>query len=130
MTRVVWTPQAIVDVEEIRNYISRDSRHYAAVVVEQIMRAVERLEQFPRSGRSVPERPDSTLRELLCGNYRIVYRVTDDLIEVVTVFHGARMAPDSWEVREDRRARRILELAGSGLWHGDLGQMRGDSGPR
>jgi len=102
--RVVWTPQAIVDVEAIRSYISRDSCHYAAVVVEQIMRAVERLEQFPLSGRSVPERPDSTLRELLCGNYRVVFRATDDLIEVLTVFHGARLARMPWEVREVRRA--------------------------
>ncbi len=104
MNSVVWTSQAIADVEAIRNYISRDSLRYAAVVVAQIVRAAGRLEEFPLSGRSVPERPDSKLRELLCGNYRIVYRVTGDLIEVVTVFHGARIARIPWEVREVRRA--------------------------
>ncbi len=104
MNRVVWASQAIADVEAIRDYISRDSPHYGSVVVSQIVRAAGRLEEFPLSGRIVPERPDSKLRELLCGNYRIVYRVTGDLIEVVTVFHGARIARIPWEVREVRRA--------------------------
>jgi toxin ParE1/3/4 len=102
--RVAWTRQAILDVEAIRNYISRDSQRYAAVVVDRIVKAVDRLEEFPLSGRSVPERPDTKLREMLCGNYRIVYRVSGDLVEVVTVFHGARIARIPWEVREVRRA--------------------------
>ena len=104
MNRVVWTRQAILDVEAIRNYISRDSARYATVVVDQIVTAVERLEEFPRSGRRVPERPGSELRELLCANYRIVYRVSGGLVEVVTVFYGARVARIPWEVREVRRA--------------------------
>ncbi len=104
MSRVVWTRQAILDVEAIRNYISRDSPRYATVVVDQIVTAVDRLERFPRSGRGVPERPGSELRELLCASYRIVYRVSGELVEVVTVFHGARIARIPWEVREVRRA--------------------------
>ena len=104
MSRVVWTRQAILDVEAIRNYISRDSQRYATVVVDQIVTAVDWLERFPRSGRRVPERPGSELRELLCASYRIVYRVSGDLVEVVTVFHEARIARISWEVREVRRA--------------------------
>ena len=104
MSRVVWTPQAIADVEAIRDYISRDSRRYATVVVGQIVRAVERLEEFPLSGRGVPERPDSSLREVLSGNYRVVYRVAEGVIEVVTVFHGSRVRRIPWDVREHRLA--------------------------
>lgn len=104
MSRIVWTRQAILDVEAIRNYITRDSPRYAGVVVDQIVTAVDRLERFPRSGRRVPERPGSELREVLCWSYRIVYRVSGELIEVVTVFHGARIARIPWEVREVRRA--------------------------
>jgi addiction module RelE/StbE family toxin len=104
VNRVVWARQAILDVEAIRDYISRDSQHYATVVVDQILTAVDRLEKFPRSGRRVPERPGSELRELLCANYRIVYRVSGELVEVMTVFHGARIAKIPWEVREVRRA--------------------------
>jgi toxin ParE1/3/4 len=53
--------------------------------------AVERLEAYPLSGRVVPEVGDDTLREVLHGNYRIVYRVRTELVEIVTVFHGARL---------------------------------------
>ena len=104
MNRVVWTRQAILDVEAIRNYISRDSQRYATVVVDQIVTAVDRLERFPLSGRRVPERPGSELREVLCASYRIMYRVSGELVEVMTVFHGARIARIPWEVREVRRA--------------------------
>lgn len=100
MSRVAWTPQAIADVEAIRDYISRDSRCYADLVVEQIVGAVGRLAEFPHSGRAVPERPDPKLRELLSGNYRVVYRVAGDRVEVVTVFHGARVRRIPWGVRE------------------------------
>ena len=104
MHKVVWTRQAILDVETIRNSIYRDSPRYATVAVDQIVTAVDRLARFPRSGRIVPERPGSELRELLCSSYRIVYRVSGELVEVVTVFHGARIARIPWEVREVRRA--------------------------
>jgi len=53
--------------------------------------AVERLEQFPQSGRMVPERNDSAIREILLGNYRIVYRVRGDVVELVTIHHGAKL---------------------------------------
>ena len=55
MTRIVWAPQAVEDVEAIRVYVARDSPHYADLVVEQIVAAVALLESSPRSGRVVPE---------------------------------------------------------------------------
>lgn len=91
MTPVIWAPQAIEDVEAIRTYVSRDSAHYADLLVERIVAAVGRLETFPRSGRVVQEVGDESLREVVYGNYRIVYRVKPDVIEVATVFHGARL---------------------------------------
>jgi addiction module RelE/StbE family toxin len=91
VSRVVWTPQAIADVEAIRDYISRDSRRYATLVVDRIVESVGRLEAFPLSGRVVPEKNDDMLRELLWGNYRIVYRVAEEVTEVLTVFQGARL---------------------------------------
>ena len=90
MTRVVWAPQAIQDVEAIRAHVARDSAHYADLIVERLVAAVERLEDHPRSGRVVPELGDESIRELIHGNYRIVYRLGDDVVEIATVFHGAR----------------------------------------
>ena len=60
MTRVIWAPQAIQDVEAIRAYVARDSARYADLVVERIIAAVERLENNPRSGRIVPEVGDES----------------------------------------------------------------------
>ena len=91
MTQVLWAPQAIQDVEAIRAHVARDSTHYAALVVERIVEAVERLKDNPRSGRVVPELGDESIREVIHGNYRIVYRLRLDLVEIATVFHGARL---------------------------------------
>ena len=91
MTRIVWAPQAVEDVEAIRAYVARDSPHYANLVVERIVAAVALLESSPRSGRVVPEVGDESLREVIHGSYRIVYRLRGDIIEIATVFHGARL---------------------------------------
>ena len=48
MTRIIWAPQAVEDVEAIRTYVSRDSAHYADLLVEQLVAAVSRLEAFPQ----------------------------------------------------------------------------------
>jgi toxin ParE1/3/4 len=91
VTKVVWAPQAIDDVEAIRAHVARDSTHYADLVVERIVAAVSRLEHHPRSGRVVPEVGDQNLREIIHGNYRIVYRLAPAAVEIATVFHGARL---------------------------------------
>jgi toxin ParE1/3/4 len=57
VTRVIWAPQAIEDVQAIRTYVARDSAHYADLVVERILAAVVRLESHPLSGRSYPRLP-------------------------------------------------------------------------
>ena len=91
MTRVIWAPQAIQDVEAIRAYVARDSARYADLVVERIIAAVGRLENNPRSGRIVPEVGDESVREVIHGNYRVVYRLRHEVVEIATVFHGARL---------------------------------------
>jgi len=89
--RIIWAPQAIEDVEALRAHVARDSTHYADLVVERIIASVERLQEHPRSGRMVPELGDESIREVIRGNYRIVYRLRQDVVEIVTVFHGARL---------------------------------------
>lgn len=72
-------------------YVARDSVRYAALLVERIVAAVERLETFPLSGRVVPEFDDDFLREVVHGSYRIVYRLRAETIEILTVFHATRL---------------------------------------
>ena len=91
VAEIVWSPQAIEDVESIRDFIGRDSPTYGTLVAARLIDSVERLAQFPNSGRVVPEFQNPELREVLWRNYRVVYRVSGGRIEVVTVFHGSRL---------------------------------------
>ncbi len=94
MTRIVWTLQAIEDVEAIQSYVARDSPSYAALLAERIVESVERLKEFPRSGRVVPEVGKEPFREVIFGTYRIVYRLTGEGVDILTVVHAARLLPD------------------------------------
>lgn len=63
-------------------------------MAEGIVESVERLEEFPRSGRMVPEVAQEDYREVILGAYRIVYRLTGNQVEILTVHHSARLFPD------------------------------------
>jgi len=93
VTQIIWSPQALRDVESIRTYISQDSPRVAELVVGRIIRAVERLKSFPESGRKVPERNDPEIREVIESPYRIVYRLRMGEVEIVTVFRASRLLP-------------------------------------
>jgi toxin ParE1/3/4 len=53
--------------------------------------AAERLREFPYSGQVVPELGREELREVIQGNYRVIYRVGEGRIDILTVYHGARL---------------------------------------
>jgi toxin ParE1/3/4 len=88
---LVWTRQAVQDVEDIKFYIGRTSTRYAALVAERIVESVEQLREFPSSGRVVPEFNREDVREVFWGNYRVVYRIRTNSVDVLTVYHGARL---------------------------------------
>ena len=100
--KIVWTEPAVADLTAIRDYIARDSEHYAARFIGRIIEAVERLETFPELGRRVPEAADRDVREILFRAYRIIYRITGERVEILSVLHGSRdltrRSPKSWEV--------------------------------
>ncbi len=93
MTRLVWTRPALEDVQQIHDYIARDSPRYARALAEQLFATVERLSAHPLSGRIVPELEQATVREVIEPPYRIVYRVRADVLEILTVVHSARRFP-------------------------------------
>lgn len=66
---------------------------------ERILASVELLGSMPQLGRVVPERRDPRIREIIRGNYRIVYRVRESqrTIEVWRIWHGARGVPQLWK---------------------------------
>ena len=91
MVEVRWTPQAVDDLESITSFIAKDSPYYARLFAIDALGAVDRLPKFPRSGRVVPELKNPVIREILLGNYRIVYRLREELAEILTVYHGAKL---------------------------------------
>ena len=93
MTTIRWSPRSGEDLENIFAHIHNEAPPYAALVVQRIIAAVERLEKFPESGRVVPERNVESLREIIVRPYRVVYRAAPDLVEIVTVFHAAQRSP-------------------------------------
>ena len=97
MTRILWSPQALRDLESIHAYIVQDSELYAELVIHRILGSVARLAEFPESGRVVPERNDRALREVIVRPYRVVYRLRPGLVEIATVFRASRLFPAGTE---------------------------------
>jgi toxin ParE1/3/4 len=91
MAQVRWTPQAADDLEAICLFIARDSPQLAAAFADRVLRATDHLASFPRSGRIVPEFGIGNIRELVVGSYRIIYRIQQEDVHLLTVHHGARI---------------------------------------
>jgi len=92
MVKVVWTDSAILDLDSIGEYIAKDSIRYAEITVTELFESVDILESFPKSGSIVPEFNNKNIRQLIRGNYRIVYLIVDEFrIDVLTVHNCARL---------------------------------------
>jgi len=96
-TTVVWARPALDSLLELVRYIQVDNPSAAQRLATQIKAKVSHLEQFPFFGRVVPEFPRSGLREILVGNYRIIYRFAKEAlqIEILVVRHSARLLEKS-----------------------------------
>lgn len=94
MARVIWSPQALADLEAVGDYLAREAPAYAQAFVDGAFAAVGRLEMFPYSGRMVPEIEEEALREVIYKGYRLMYYVSGvegtEEVEVTTVLHSSR----------------------------------------
>ena len=90
MVKLIWTAFALEDLRLIHEYISLDSKRYADRLVEKLITRVDQLESFPKSGRVVPEFNSEFIRELIEGNYRIIYKISSAQIAIIRVHHAAR----------------------------------------
>lgn len=91
IAKIIWSLKAVENLEDISIYISKNSPLYAPVFVQKIINSVDRLLDFPYSGRKVPEFDDDNIREIIFHNYRIVYRVNKNNIEIILVIHGSKL---------------------------------------
>ena len=90
MAQLIWTGPALLDIEEIAEYIALDNFGAAQKLVQKIFSGVERLEQYPNSGRRPPELKRTVYREILIGPCRIFYRVDNDKVYILYVMRGER----------------------------------------
>jgi len=90
MVKVLWTDIARDDLKSVFEYISEDSSFYAKRFTEKLLVKVEVLVEFPKMGRIVPEFENPEIRELIEGNYRIVYKVFEDRVDILRIHHASR----------------------------------------
>lgn len=83
--------KSVENLEDISNYISKNSPLYAPIFVQKIISSVDLLIDFPFSGRKVPEFNNDNIREIIFHNYRIVYRINSRSVEILIVTHGAKI---------------------------------------
>ena len=85
--KISWSAQALCDLRAIRDFIARDSKHYASLQIERLIKRVERTAEMPSKGHPVHEFIESDLREVHEGVYRIIYGISDEEFQVVTIVH-------------------------------------------
>lgn len=90
MVTIIWTELAIDDLQSIHEYIAKDSKVYADRLIEKIINRLGQIKVFPKSGRVVPEFNSEIIRELIEGNYRIVYKIDPDNISIIRIHHSSR----------------------------------------
>jgi len=91
VTRVCWSPLAAATFEEFFDFIHRDKPEAAHRWATVLFELVDSLAELPRRGRIVPEAGREDVRELIYGNYRLIYRIGSESVEVLTLRHGRQI---------------------------------------
>jgi plasmid stabilization system protein ParE len=89
--KIIWTPLALQRADEMTSHIALDNPSAALVWLKTLFAKVERLLQFPESGRMVPESGRAEIREILHGNCRIIYRFRKGKVVLLTLRHSRRL---------------------------------------
>jgi len=97
--KIKWTKEALFNIQEIEDYISQDNPTAAIKFTDKLISLVEALVLFPKKGRVVPELSFEQIRELIYKNYRIVYLVKKNSIEVLTIFEAHKLLDKEFIVK-------------------------------
>jgi toxin ParE1/3/4 len=92
MVKVIWTARSLTDLEEIGEYISKDSSRYAKLTLEKLIETAKLIEHNQLFGRIVPEVKQKDIREIITGNYRIIYQTkAKEYAYILIVHHSSRL---------------------------------------
>jgi addiction module RelE/StbE family toxin len=86
--KIRWTSIAVEDLNNIKKKITEDSPSAALKMIQAIRKKVERLSDFPESGRVVPEFGSPILREVIVPPYRVVYHLAGKELHIIRVWHS------------------------------------------
>ena len=89
--KVRFTPTARAQFLSALVYIRRDKPSAAANFRNRAEKVLRRLEDFPESGRIIPEFPALPYREIIISPYRFFYKIKADIVWIVAVWHGAQL---------------------------------------
>lgn len=90
MAQIIWTEPALLDLNEIAEYIALDKPSAASQLVQKIFSKTERLETFPQSGREPPELKESRYREIIVDPCRVFYRADQEKVYILYVMRSER----------------------------------------
>jgi len=92
MVKLIWTEISIHDLNQIFDFIASDSGRYASITVNKIYKRAQDIISNPFIGRIVPEFNNKYIREVILGNYRIVYQIiTNNQAVILRVYHSSRL---------------------------------------
>ena len=91
--KIIWTPLAIDRASEIAEYIAQDKPSAAEKWIHTVFSKVQQLKSSPGIGRVVPEFRNDRFREMIYGNYLIIYRIEKTQISILTIRHGKQILP-------------------------------------
>jgi len=91
--RILFTPTGRRQFLEAIAYIQRDKPAAAVTFRQKAEKSLSRLKKFPESGRPLPEFPELPFREVIVKPYRFFYKVKENAVWIVAVWHGAQL-PD------------------------------------
>ena len=89
--RILFTPAARFQFLEELEFIRRDNPSAAVDFRQKSEKSLSRLRKFPESGRFLPDFPDLPFREVIVAPYRFFYKIKDDVVWIVAVWHGAQL---------------------------------------
>lgn len=91
MVEIRWSPLATDDYESIIRYYEKTAPKFAQNLAKKIIYIIENLTQFPKMGRIVPELENMEIREIIYRNFRIIYRLKVNILEIGRIIHGSRL---------------------------------------
>lgn len=103
MVQIIWTDAALQDLSDIGDYISKDSVYYAELTVVRLFESVDILENLPFAGVKVPTLGNESIRQIVRGDYRILYQIINESrIDILTVHNCARLISNTKALRKKK----------------------------